>query len=535
MLYNSEWFDKVSLKNFILQITSQFNLARQLEREDFKKRFKEKKSISLHELFYPILQAYDSKELQADVELGGTDQLFNLLLGRELQEKEGQTPQVALTLPLLKGITRTRTKWKEIHDLKAYLVYRKIKDKGEDKETLCDDLAEDKDFKNHIPLSSIKLKIGNYKYLDTKKEGLPNYSKQSEEVYKNYKDRTIPEIEKAIKECEEPNWIIEGADKMSKSLDNAISFNEESKDMYGKVMSISDERLAEWWNLFTEGTEDITALFVDKKINPKEKKQELAWLLVCSFHGEERANKEEKIWNLKKHEKNLWALNKKEEESIQSLKKHEKKLWVLNHNQEYDLLKKEWHEKDQKDDFLLNIHNELKKITKKTEKIVELLKETELASSKSEARRKVQEGAVKIQYEEETEPQKVTDPDQEIPVYKDKRGKDFMLSLGKRKLKRINTKWYPVHDLKAYLVYRKMKDRGEDKEALCKDLDKDKDFKAYISVDSINLKIENYRYLDTKEKGLPNYSKQSEEIHKKYKDSEIQEIEQTIESLEQAT
>lgn len=197
-VYNSKWLDQISLRDFIISISSKFTVARQLERDDFSLRYKGGKPIGLHEFFYPVLQAYDSVELKADVEIGGTDQLFNLLLGRELQEKDGQSPQVVLTLPLLEG-------------------------------------------------------------LDTKK-------------------------------VNETNWNIEGGQKMSKSLGNAICFNDSPKDIYGKVMSVSDQLLIKWWNIFTEGKVNLADIFAKENINPKLKKEELAWLLVCSFYGEEQAN-----------------------------------------------------------------------------------------------------------------------------------------------------------------------------------------------------------------------------------------------------
>lgn len=99
---NSEWLGKIDFEK-ILQLTSCFTVARILERDDFSKRYAENRPISLHEFLYPVMQAYDSVAIEADVELGGTDQLFNLLAGRELMEKSGMEPQCALTLPLLEG------------------------------------------------------------------------------------------------------------------------------------------------------------------------------------------------------------------------------------------------------------------------------------------------------------------------------------------------------------------------------------------------------------------------------------------------
>ena len=102
LVRNSEWLAPLGFAE-LLRLTSQFTVARILEREDFRNRYEKQQSISLHEFLYPVAQAYDSVAVRADVEIGGTDQLFNLLAGRELMEKLGMSPQVALTLPLLEG------------------------------------------------------------------------------------------------------------------------------------------------------------------------------------------------------------------------------------------------------------------------------------------------------------------------------------------------------------------------------------------------------------------------------------------------
>lgn len=102
LVRNSEWLAPLGFAE-LLKLTSQFTVARVLERDDFSKRYQSQQSISLHEFLYPVAQAYDSVAVKADVEIGGTDQLFNLLAGRELMEKQGMEPQVALTLPLLEG------------------------------------------------------------------------------------------------------------------------------------------------------------------------------------------------------------------------------------------------------------------------------------------------------------------------------------------------------------------------------------------------------------------------------------------------
>lgn len=104
IVYNSHWFEKMKSSDFI-RLTSQYTVARMLERDDFTKRFKNNTPISMHELLYPLVQGYDSVHLQSDVEFGGTDQKFNLLVGRELQKAYGQKEQqVVITMPLLEGI-----------------------------------------------------------------------------------------------------------------------------------------------------------------------------------------------------------------------------------------------------------------------------------------------------------------------------------------------------------------------------------------------------------------------------------------------
>jgi tyrosyl-tRNA synthetase len=102
ILFNSEWSDKLGAEGMI-RLASRYTVARLLERDDFDKRFKKNQPIAVHELLYPLMQGYDSVAMKSDVELGGTDQKFNLLVGRELQKDYGQEPQVILTMPLLEG------------------------------------------------------------------------------------------------------------------------------------------------------------------------------------------------------------------------------------------------------------------------------------------------------------------------------------------------------------------------------------------------------------------------------------------------
>ena len=194
--YNSEWFlgggpekrPPLGADGFI-RLASRITVARVLERDDFSRRFNAHQPISLHELMYPLSQGYDSVALKADVELGGTDQLFNLLLGRDLMREEGMEPQVVMTVPLLVGT--------------------------------------------------------------------------------------------------------DGVEKMSKSLGNAIGVNDPPADMFGKIMSISDETMWSYATLLTDETPDeIEARKADVragKLHPMDAKKSLARQIVARFHAVEAA------------------------------------------------------------------------------------------------------------------------------------------------------------------------------------------------------------------------------------------------------
>ncbi|UCF63824.1 MAG: tyrosine--tRNA ligase [bacterium] len=105
--YNGDWFSRMSFAE-IMNLASKFTVARMLERDDFAKRYKEQQPISIHEFFYPLMQGYDSVMIQADIEIGATEQKFNLVIGRQIQKEYGQEPQVVLTLPVLEGIDGTQ-------------------------------------------------------------------------------------------------------------------------------------------------------------------------------------------------------------------------------------------------------------------------------------------------------------------------------------------------------------------------------------------------------------------------------------------
>ncbi len=185
IVFNSQWLNKLGTKG-VIELSAKYTVARMLERDDFSKRYKEGIPIHIHEFLYPLLQGYDSVAIEADVELGGTDQKFNLLVGRDIQREYGLEPQVCITLPLLVGT--------------------------------------------------------------------------------------------------------DGVRKMSKSYGNYIGITEEPKTMFGKIMSISDELMWEYYALLTDYTErDIESM--KKEMHPMEAKKKLAHYLVSRFHSKEDADK----------------------------------------------------------------------------------------------------------------------------------------------------------------------------------------------------------------------------------------------------
>jgi tyrosyl-tRNA synthetase len=193
--YNSEWLDKLGYAGMI-GLSAKVTLSQMLDRKEFLTRFKAEQDISLHELLYPLAQGYDSVALNSDVELGGTDQKFNLLMGRELQRDYGQKPQIVLMTPILEGL--------------------------------------------------------------------------------------------------------DGVQKMSKSLNNAIGINEPASEMYGKLMSISDELMWKYWVLLTDLKQsEIDAMKADVaagKLHPMETKKKLARTITAGFHGEAAAETADENW-----------------------------------------------------------------------------------------------------------------------------------------------------------------------------------------------------------------------------------------------
>ena len=276
--FNSEWCDKLGADGLI-KLASKYNVARMLERDDFNKRFSSNKTIAIHEFLYPLVQGYDSVALEADVECGGTDQKFNLLVGRELQRDYEQEPQVVITVPILEGL--------------------------------------------------------------------------------------------------------DGVKKMSKSLDNYIAIDEEPDEMFGKIMSISDELMWRWFELLSFMPEEDIAKLKDemkKGKNPRDIKFILAEELVDRFHKEGEGKKSKEIFLNRFQKGNI-------PDEIESVNV------------------------DIKNDSIL---------------LVNLLKDTNMISSISEGNRLITQGGIKINSE------KVEDPKLEVS-----KGSEGIYQVGKRKFLKI--------------------------------------------------------------------------------------------------
>ena len=193
--FNSEWLDKLGFEG-VIRLAAKFTVSQMLERDEFHKRFQEEKPISLHEMLYPLMQGYDSVALKADVELGGTDQKFNLLAGRELQRHFEQPSQIVLMTPIIEGL--------------------------------------------------------------------------------------------------------DGVQKMSKSLNNAIGIHEPPQEMYGKLMSINDELMWRYWTLLTDlrqsEIDQMRSDAVSGALHPMEAKKRLARTIVAGFHSEEATKEADENW-----------------------------------------------------------------------------------------------------------------------------------------------------------------------------------------------------------------------------------------------
>ncbi len=276
--FNGEWMDKFTAADFV-KLCARVTVKQILERDDFDKRLKEQTPISLHELLYPLTQGYDSVALRSDVELGGTDQKFNLMVGRDLQREYGQEPQIVMTTPLLEGL--------------------------------------------------------------------------------------------------------DGVNKMSKSLNNYIGIDEPAGEMFGKVMSISDDLMWRYYELLTDLSEseisNLRSEMVSGK-NPRDLKVSLAKLIIKDFHSQADADAAE------------------------------------------DDFTRRFVQKEIPDDI------EEKQVTAGTYKLAELLVETGLAASKGEARRLVEQGGVRINSE------KASNPNADITVG----GETQVFQVGKRKFLKVS-------------------------------------------------------------------------------------------------
>ncbi|HVZ82822.1 MAG TPA: tyrosine--tRNA ligase [Terracidiphilus sp.] len=282
--YNSEWLGKLGYEQTV-RLAAHFTVSQMLERDDFHKRYQAEQPISLHEFLYPVMQGYDSVCLESDVELGGTDQKFNLLCGRELQRHYGQKPQIVLMTPILEGT--------------------------------------------------------------------------------------------------------DGVQKMSKSLNNAIGINEPPAEMYGKLMSISDELMWKYFVFLTDlkqsEIDEIRAEVAAGTVHPMDVKKRLARTIVGDFHGAAASEHADENW-AKMFQQKLFA------EDIEEicLKLAD---FLPSGQGEMAIM----HQETNPADFVGMGAFSLLRVTN-------LLTASGLASSNSEAQRKLKEGAVKINDEVWTKP-----------------------------------------------------------------------------------------------------------------------------------
>ena len=296
--FNSEWFSPMDFDD-VIRLTAKVTVGKLLQRDDFSKRYNAGQEISLVEFLYPMIQAYDSYKIEADVELGGTDQLFNFLLGRELQEKFGQAPQVVMTLPLLEGL--------------------------------------------------------------------------------------------------------DGVQKMSKSLGNYIGLNEEPKDVFGKVMSVSDELMWRYYSLVLrmddEEIEALKAAIASGDKHPRDVKDDLAKSVVDFVCGEKQPD---------------------DAEATQDMKSYSELAETV--SMEFSTVFKQ----KQLPTDIPPVLVALDEHPGGTVGLIKLLVMADLAPSNSEARRLIQQGAVRIDDE------KIVDFKADVPV------KDGMvIKAGKRGFARV--------------------------------------------------------------------------------------------------
>ena len=263
--YNSEWLAKLTSFDFI-KLAGKITLARVIERDDFQKRLKENVSIGLHELFYPLLQGYDSVELKADVELGGTDQTFNLLMGRFLQEQFGQSPQIIMTMPLLEGLDGVQKMSKSLDNYiglfelanEAYGKLMSISDElmlryyqlllGKTKTEIVQMKSDVESQKVHPMNLKKEMASGIISKFWSKKEA-DESQKQFESLFQK-KDYSQAKEVKLISDVQNPIWIVEllkqlGAVKTSSEAkrliqSGAVSINGESVGDFKAEVEVKD-------------------------------------------------------------------------------------------------------------------------------------------------------------------------------------------------------------------------------------------------------------------------------------------------------
>jgi tyrosyl-tRNA synthetase len=291
--FNSRWFSKFSAEDFI-RLTAKYTVSQMLEREDFHKRFRDEKPIAMHELLYPLAQGYDSVALEADVELGGTDQKFNLLVGRELQRTYDNSKSQFLR-DLRWAANRLRKPRED------YLVGHQFPHSAGTLESWLSEFSPP-GAHNTVAAGS----IGHYLevFYDTPREcrlDRMSWIHKLTSIAKQHAEREPSRIEYGQVVLTMP--ILEGLDgvnKMSKSLGNAIGIHEPPLEMYGKVMSISDEMMWRYYELLTDvRTDEISKMKQDAvsgKAHPMHLKKELARTIVADFHSAEAATKAAEDW-----------------------------------------------------------------------------------------------------------------------------------------------------------------------------------------------------------------------------------------------
>ena len=204
IVYNSEWLSKLDFKG-VLELTSKYTVARILERDDFKKRYENNLPLSMHELLYPLMQGYDSVALGADIEIGGTDQTFNLIVGRELQKNYGEEPQVVITFPLLVGLDGVEKMSKSLDnyigiDESPEIMYEKAMKIPDSVLMQYFKLTTDIDLEEVEKIVNTDIVLAHKKYAEEiiKMYHGEEFIKQAEERYKTVAKGAIPENIKEI-------------------------------------------------------------------------------------------------------------------------------------------------------------------------------------------------------------------------------------------------------------------------------------------------------------------------------------------------